>query len=313
MPRNLNIIAIFIILILCTIIFCYSSTNVKAKTGDFIYVGGTGLGKYSSIQDAIDNSNHSDTIIVFAGNYSENLIINKSINLLGLDKNNVTIYGNNGLYSLLIKSPNITISGFTITKSNVGILLSGLDYNFCNIKNNIISNNNEAIRLINSSNNNISENIIKQNLNFGIVLYESKFNIIYNNTFIENNKAINLRRWSNYNEISKNNLTSYNYGFNLDFSFFNNITENLITNGDYGIYLTSSKNNNVSFNYIGNNREIGIYTSSSDENFIGSNIFLNNNQDFSKKTKPPNIQTPGFELLLVLLSIIFITFVKKYK
>ena len=311
MFRKLKYIVIFFFLIFTIFNFYNSYFVVRAKASDFFYVGGKGIGNYTFIQNAINNSNEGDIIKVYNGNYTENIVINKSICLLGEDKNNVTIYGENGLYSVLIKSPNITISGFTIKKSNVGLLISGSDYNSCNITNNIFTKNYEAIRIINSSENNISKNIIKQNLHLGIVLYDSNFNFIYNNTFIENNKVVYLGRWSNCNIIFHNNLTYYNYGIHIDYSFNNQITRNLIKNGDFGIQLTSSKNNNITNNYIGNNNQIGIFTSSSDENMIYPNIFINNNQDVSKKTRPPDIKTPGFEFILVFIAIFFITLVKK--
>ena len=44
-----------------------------AKT---LYVGGTGAGNYTKIQDAIDNASAGDTIRVFNGVYNENIFIN---------------------------------------------------------------------------------------------------------------------------------------------------------------------------------------------------------------------------------------------
>ena len=71
--------------------------------------------------------------------------------------------------------------------------------------------------------------------------------------------------------------------------------------------------NNITNNFIENNEQTGIYTSSSDENILYPNFFFNNNQDVNKKTKPPNIKTPGFEILIVFFIIIFLAFIKKYK
>ena len=92
-----TLIIIYIFIIISFTLIFFNNTNIAlAKSSEIIYVGGTGLGNYSSIQEAINKSNESDEIIVYDGNYSENLIINKSISLIGFDKNNVTIYGNNG-------------------------------------------------------------------------------------------------------------------------------------------------------------------------------------------------------------------------
>ena len=55
----------------------------------------------------------------------------------------------------------------------------------------------------------------------------------------------------------------------------------------------------------------GIYLIDSEENEIFPNLFLNNNQDVNQKPKPPNIKTPGFEILLFFLIILFIILIKK--
>ena len=49
--------------------------------------------KYNNIQDAVDNSSTTNFIYVENGAYSENIFINKSISLVGEDRNNVVIHG----------------------------------------------------------------------------------------------------------------------------------------------------------------------------------------------------------------------------
>ena len=44
-----------------------------------LYVGGSGPGNWSKIQDAIDNSTDGDTILVYAGIYYEDIIVNKRL------------------------------------------------------------------------------------------------------------------------------------------------------------------------------------------------------------------------------------------
>ena len=311
MTKKLDILIIFFILISCFFIFLVDLELVLAKDENKIYVGGNGVGNYTSIQDAIDDSNSGDTVFVYTGDYIDNIIINKSITLLGINRSNTKISGSKGIFSILIKSQEITISGFTIQNSNVGIFIPDSKFGSCNISNNIIKNNYEGIRITNSSNNNICGNTIKHNSNIGIVFYNSKNNVISDNTLINNKKAIYLGKWSSYNFISNNNLTNYTYGIHLDYSFNNIITKNIIRNGDYGTYLTSSKSNNITKNYIEYNKQSGIYLSNSDENEIFPNLFLNNNYNVNQKSKPPNIKTPGFKIILVLLMIFFVILFKK--
>jgi len=66
--------------------------SIKSIQGNILYVGGTGEGNYSSIQDAIDNASDGDTVFVFNGIYYENVWIeDKSINLIGEDTENTII------------------------------------------------------------------------------------------------------------------------------------------------------------------------------------------------------------------------------
>ena len=61
--------------------------------GNWLYVGGTGPENYTFIQDAVNDSSNGDTIFVFSGTYYENVVINKSIKLIGEDKNTTIIFG----------------------------------------------------------------------------------------------------------------------------------------------------------------------------------------------------------------------------
>ena len=51
--------------------------------GNNLYVGGTGEGNYTKIQDAIDDASDMDTVFVYNGTYYENVFIDKTINLIG--------------------------------------------------------------------------------------------------------------------------------------------------------------------------------------------------------------------------------------
>ena len=304
----------FIIIIL----FLYSSNNFsiiktsKASETNTIFVGGTGDKNYSKIQDAIDNSKENDTIFVFDGIYNESIVVNKSINLFGLKKNNVTINGTDNLYVFLIKSSYVNISGFNILGGKIGIFVSGQEFLFNNFSGNNISNNSECIRFVNTSNNKIFDNIIQSQSNFGIILYESCNNTISENFLVDNGKAISINKWSDNNEIYKNNLTENEFGISFDFSYNNLVFENYIRNNSYGVYLTNSKINNITNNYIQFNQKCGIFSSNSDDNIIKPNNFLENKQDIQLDAKPPEIKASGFEFLLLFVAIFLIICAKKF-
>ena len=48
---------------------------VSTLKGTWLYVGGSGPGNYTRIQDAINDSSDGDTVFVYSGHYAEHLVI----------------------------------------------------------------------------------------------------------------------------------------------------------------------------------------------------------------------------------------------
>lgn len=78
-----------------------------------LYVGGSGQDNYSIIQDAIDNASDGDTVYVYNGTYPDNVRINKSISLVGENKNDTIIEGGWGTV-VYIDVVGVLVTGFTI-------------------------------------------------------------------------------------------------------------------------------------------------------------------------------------------------------
>ena len=78
-----------------------------------LYVGGNGPNNYTSIQDAINDAKDGYTIYVYPGYYNESIVINKSISLIGIEKNGEkpVIDGGGRFYAV-----NITADGCTVKK-----------------------------------------------------------------------------------------------------------------------------------------------------------------------------------------------------
>ena len=97
------------------------SINSKPLSrGNILYVGGSGPGNYTKIQDAIDNASDTDTIIVYPGIYYENqIIINKALKIQGAGAATTIIDGSDAILTSdglvrIIASGDVTFQGFTV-------------------------------------------------------------------------------------------------------------------------------------------------------------------------------------------------------
>ncbi|MDT8781094.1 MAG: hypothetical protein IAX22_00410 [Candidatus Bathyarchaeota archaeon] len=73
---------------------------------------------YITIQSAIDHANNGDTVFVKKGYYPETLVVNKSISVIGEDRNLTIIDGQKKLSQVvLLNVDNITFSNFTLGNS----------------------------------------------------------------------------------------------------------------------------------------------------------------------------------------------------
>ena len=103
---------------------------------------------YPTIQSAIDAAQGGAVIYVKSGIYHENLKVNKSISLIGENRDSTVIDGNSSegyRAPCRIKSDNVTVSGFTLRDSWDGIQL--WEVSGCNISGNKMTNNHYGIML----------------------------------------------------------------------------------------------------------------------------------------------------------------------
>ena len=152
-----------------------SSTPVS--NGNTLYVGGSGPGNYSSIQSAVNDANPGDTVFVYndSSPYYENVVVNKSINLIGEDRNTTIIDKEDNDYAVSIWANvnNALITGFTITGNYPRPLYSyhgigiGGDYNTI-IGNKIVFNDYGIYLGTDANNNVITDNIIVHNTIRGV-------------------------------------------------------------------------------------------------------------------------------------------------
>jgi len=284
-------------------------TSIIRNDGNILYVGGSGEGNYSKIQDAIDNASDGDTVFVYddSSPYNEwNITIDKSINLIGENRDTTVIDGNdNDIIEIDYDVNGINISGFTFRNKFWG---KGISTHF-RASNIIISDNHfvrswYAINFIGVEYGYIISNIFSD-CGFSIYLEECNFNkvanniIIYNYIKIYDNPEVD---WPFYairceggdkhiitnNTCIDNDKECYIGGLKLEETTVNCIIEDNVFNGFDEIGMCRHSRNNLFSHNTFINNDFGIsmgygaiFNSVLNNNFINnkldacSNIFLN--------------------------------------
>lgn len=225
--------------------------SAGAASAATITVDDGGGADYTSIQAAVDSANVGDTILVNSGMYYENVIVNKSVNLIG-EEANVTII--NALipndYIIRISADFVNFSRFTITAGVYGIHIISSNNNITDNKilatgEGIYLNGNNSTN--NNNNNNITNNDLLNNRDFGIFIDGSSNNYIKGNYQIGSYQYGGIYLKDSYNNtLIENNLFN-NYYSGIIISSSNNnslIRNNAYSNSNHGIYLTGESNAN---------------------------------------------------------------------
>ena len=211
------------------------NANAAPLGGNTLYVGGSGPNNYTKIQDAITDALNGDIIYVYEGIYNENIKVDKTIQLIGENKNTTVIDGSNSGDVIHVSAGYTLINGFTIRNSGRREGDAGIEVisNNVTISNNLIAGNGrDGVYLNFSSNNIISRNSIFSNRYNGIFLYSGFNNIITENT-------ITNQSYDPY----------YSRGIHLQFSSNNIISDNILSdNVGYDIFLVRTSNIRVENN-----------------------------------------------------------------
>lgn len=240
---------------------------------------------YPTIQAAINAASPGDTILVSSGTYIERILVNKYVKIMGENPQTTIIDGSKAGVVVNITASYVQITNFTVRNGGYyhgiwvetppgGTILGVL------IDKNIFLNNYAGVILVRSVGAIISNNLM-QNNQYGIRSSASSRSTIRGNR-IESSVfyGMHLYSRSTNNTIDANILVNNKYGIHLEWSNFNNVSRNTITSAPakngYGIRLTSTNYTRISANTMELNYYGIVLWQNSAKNLIYLNNFMNN-------------------------------------
>lgn len=184
-------------------------------------------------------ADRGDIIEVHAGTYDENVILDRSVQLVGVGR--PVIRGTGHASVVMVTADHCAVRGFVIEHSG-GMLVdedSGI--------------------LLKSSNNQIENNDLRDVL-FGIYLLQSDHNYIAGNTIVGRplldfgDRGSGIHIWnSSYNTLERNTISEARDGMYLQNAYHSQIRDNRIHDLRYGLHYMFSEDNEFEGNLFYNN------------------------------------------------------------
>jgi parallel beta-helix repeat protein len=216
---------------------------------------------YSTIQGAINAATAGETVYIKEGTYVENVVVNKTLWLIGASREETIVDGRTTPRgnAIVVTADGVTVTNLTTANDVTGIWTASS--NNMIVENNIV-NSSEIGIYVNSSSNTLDGNNVSECVFQGIQLSEASGNTVKGNTieFCHQGLAINF---SSNNLVTQNTVMNNIYegdGIFLTESPYNTLTENNITSNSHGVGLVGS--NLSSFyhnNFVGNTYQVYDY------------------------------------------------------
>ena len=214
---------------------------------------------FSSIQCALDSAvsvGADFTVNVFSGTYNETVNINKTVNIVGEDKDTTIIDGEGAGSVISINANNVKIKNLHLKNASTGIVAGN---------NGVISNckitdlgGGYGISLFSKDGNIIEKCDIDSGNMFGIYLYYADNNRITGNEIHNTSFGIYLDSGCNNNIIEGNTIYDNNYGVAgiISDSGWGGISNpvnynNIYSNNNYGVYNSGNQTADATKNWWG--------------------------------------------------------------
>ena len=243
-----------LLIVLCSLSMLSLMRSKISASGQsrILYVNADGSTEFLTIQEAVSNASSGDIIFVYKGTYNESVEVDRSVSLVGEDRDSTVIDGQNPQFVINVTADDVSITGFTIKKSfanasSVGIRVSS---NGNMISHSKVEGTYEGIILNGATDNFVSDNVISGNFADGISLYFSNKNVFSRNAILNNYEGVSLYKSDN-----------------------NTFSDNMISGNREGVSLLSSGNNVFSGNTFVNNQDGGTISFYSNHNAFYDNNF----------------------------------------
>jgi len=287
--------------------------NVSVQSR-IIYVGPGG--NFTTINAAVANATSGDSIMVANGTYREQVVINKSISLLGENRSNTLIDGMGGAFVIKVISSNVTLSGFTLQNTTLtssawgAIWLGDFSYSVSNvtIADCKVTKSFYAVWFGNATNNTFRNNEFVDNVyDFGFFSGSSYRDFTQN---VDSTNSVNGKPvywWIKQNNrtvpsdagmlvaVNCTNITvkDLKMGHNSASVLFvgtnSSLIENTtISNSNWGIYLLYSYDNTFRNNTLRGNTQYGIALTLSNRSQVDDNYVAGSSWNIKLVTSHQN-------------------------
>lgn len=185
-----------------------STGSLHITSRPIIVVDDDGGGNYTTIQEALDAAVDRAIIQVMNGTYQEHVVVNKSVDIKGLDKATTWVNGSGYGTVFHVTADYVRITGLTIEYSEYGIFLDKPEYTAIDhitvrwykygiysnysekshIEKNLVTEGSNGIVTYHSNNDAVWHNEISYNDNYGAKDYDSNLSKCFNWNYFHHNK-----------------------------------------------------------------------------------------------------------------------------
>lgn len=236
---------------------------------------------YASIQAAINIANAGDKIVVYSGTYYENIVVNKSVILEGVDtgEGKPIIDARRSGTAATLTSDEITFDNFKVinsrySESEAGIMVRS---NKNIIKNSDFLNNYIGVRFYYSNDNSFINNSVSNNFT-GVYVHYSNNNTLADNTISSNGYQGVYHYYSSNNTFERNEISGNDSNFSLvgweNSHYTNSVDTSNTVDGKPALYLLGAKDQ-----VFDSSTNAGLFYCINCDNITVKDLILSKNRD----------------------------------